>query len=143
MTATLAVKEGSTFDRGRARGRNRRGADLRENARTTEGSRIQHMEGKMHAIKRNCHRKKNAEEEKNPVTTDVATAESLARQRVVRRLRIATMTARTAAEVTATSRLGNPDVTDGVPAVIGKVDERCKHGGSNSRGKIKKGRKNF
>ena len=90
----------------------------------------------MHTIKRNCHRKKNAEEEEeNPVTTDMAIVESIALQRVVRRLRVATMTAQIAAEVTVTSRIGNPDITNGAPAVIGKVDGRCKHGGSISRGR--------
>ena len=96
----------------------------------------------MHTIKRKRHRKKNEEEEEeNPVTTDVATAKNIALPRVVRR-RVATRIVPTAAEVTVTSGLRSPDITDGVPAVIGKVDGRCYHGGSNSRGKIKKGRRN-
>ena len=80
----------------------------------------------MHTIKRKCHGKKNEEEdEENPVTTDVATAENIALPRVVRRRRVATRIVSTAAEMTVTSRLASPDLADGVPAVSGKIDERC------------------
>ena len=75
---------------------------------------------------RESHGKENEEEdEENPVTTDVATVENIALPRVVRRRRVATRIVSTAAEVTVTSRLASPDIADGVPAVSGKIDERC------------------
>ena len=65
------------------------------------------------------------EDEKNLGTTDIATAEDVALPRVVCRRRVARKIVPTAAEVTVTSRLGRPDIADGVPAGSGRVDERC------------------
>ena len=98
-----------------------------------------------HAIRRNRQREERSteEEEKSPVTTDDATAEDVALQRAARRPRAAMMTVRIAAQVAAMSQIGGQGVDVEMSVVIGSVDEKCKHGGSNFRGKIKKGRKNF
>ena len=75
----------------------------------------------MHTIKKRCHGKKNEEEdEKNPVTIDVATAENIALPRVVRRRGVVRRIVPTVAEVIVTSRLGRPDIADGVPAAVEK-----------------------
>ena len=77
------------------------------------------------------------------MTTDADTAESVARQKLAHRTRVATMTAQTAAEVKAMSQAGGPDVEGGMPVVSGNVDEKFRFGEFSSQERIVKGRKNF
>ena len=83
------------------------------------------------------------EEEKGHVTTDDATIEDVALQRVARHPRAAMMTVQIVAEVAAMSQIGGQGVDVEMPVVIGSVDEKCRYGGFNFRAKIKKGLKNF
>ena len=83
-------------------------------------------------VKKNAHHQEEVSRKeerrrgrKKSRATDIATAEDVALPRVVRRRRVATKIVPTAAEVTVTSRLGRPDIADGVPAGSGRVDERC------------------
>ena len=77
------------------------------------------------------------------MTIDDATAKDVALQRAARRPRAAMMTVPIVAEVAVMSQIGGQGVDVEMPVVIGSGDDKCKHGGSNSRGKIKKGRRIF